>query len=407
MATTYPKPTNEAFPVELFTWRDLITHLADWASIAPSGLSERRLRTATLEAVRVLCSRHEWKFLTEQYVLPLQALIDVEGYYDHTGGASERLFTITDATALPSEPGMWNVVIDNVTYEIAGSSSSTTFNLTLRSNPNADVGTALAPETVKLVRNTYPAPGDFVKASDPQATNRNRSLIYCSPMEYIEMMGQRAQYGEPRYWTVMPHERLYAQRAIRVFPYPSVLKLTSIFYRKLPRPLRVSGLASGESGTFTVDVGVDANRATVSGITVSSKLLGCVFRYRTDTNTPENGDGRYPYEDQFIVTSVDVGSSYLYLDRDLSASVTAKACVVSDPIDMPQYMLPALFGECRYQYAKLAQKGAEIIGPLRGDLQETLLLACESDAGYVTGTGVSYPQFFQDDDGATTSQESV
>lgn len=407
MAITYPKPTNESFPVELFTWRDLITNLADWASIAPSGLAERRLRTATLEAMRVLCTRHEWKFLTEQFVLPLKALIDVQGYYDHTGGASERLFTITDATALPSDPSMWNVVIDNVTYEISGSASGTTFNLTLRSNPNEDVGTALAPETVTLIRNTYPAPGDFVKASDPQSTNRNRSLIYCSPQEYIEMMGQRAQYGEPRYWTVMPHERLYAQRAIRVFPYPSVDKLVSIFYRKLPRPLRVSGLASGESGTFSVNVGTDANRATVSGITVSSKLLGCVFRYRTDANVPENVDGRYPYDEQFIVIAVDAVNSYLYLDRDLSASVTAKACVVSDPVDVPQYMLPVLFGECRYQYAKQAQKGTEIIGPLRADLQETLYTACESDAGYVAGTGVSYPQFFQDDDGATTHQESV
>ena len=102
MVTTYLKPTSEAFPVELFTWRDLITNLADWASIAPSGLAERRLRTATLEAMRVLCGRHEWKFLTEQYILPLKAKIDMDGYYDHTGGASERLFTITDATALPA-----------------------------------------------------------------------------------------------------------------------------------------------------------------------------------------------------------------------------------------------------------------------------------------------------------------
>ena len=302
---------------------------------------------------------------------------------------------------------MWNVVMDSVTYEISGSSSSTTFNLTLRSNPNADVGTALAPETVYLVRNTYPAPGDFVKAFDPQSTNRNRSLIYCSPSEYVEMVGQRAQYGEPRYWTVMPHERLYAQRAIKIFPYPSVDKLVSIMYRKTPRPLRVSGLASGESGTFSLVVATDANRALVSGITVSSKLVGCVFRYRTDTNTPENGDGRYPYQDQFTIIDVNVGSSYVYLDRDMTADVTAKACVISDPVDVPQYMLPSLFGECRLQYAKLSQKGSEITGPLRGDLQETVYLACESDAGYVAGSSASYPSSFQDDDGATTSQESV
>ncbi len=308
---------------------------------------------------------------------------------------------------MPTDIALWNVVINQVTYEISGSASGTTFNLTERSNPNADVGSAMVPETVTLVKNTYPAPGDFAKAFDPQSTNRNRSLIYCSPNEYVEMVGQRAQYGEPRYWTIMPHERMYAQRAVRVFPYPSVDKLISIMYRKTPRPLRISGLAPGEYGTFTLVVATDANRATVTGITVSDRLIGTIFRYRTDTNTPENTDGRYPYVEQYVVTAVNAGSSYLYLDRDMTADVTAKACVVSDPVDFPFYALNALKDECKYQYAKLSQKGAEVVGVLRGALQEELIAACENDAGYIPGTGVSYPQFFQDDDGATVNQESV
>jgi hypothetical protein len=407
MPTTYLKPAAENFPVELFTWRDLIVEVNDWANTAASAGVDRRVRAATLNGMRDLCSRRDWKFLVEQRSIKLPASIELEGYYDHTGGSSERLFTITDATALPSEPGMWNVVIDQVTYEISGSSSGTTFNLTERSNPNGDVGTVLAPETVTLVRNTYACPGDFIKAYDPQSLNANRTLAYLSPSDYVEMISSRAIYGEPRYWTVMPHERLYGQRAIRVFPFPSVDRLISIMYRKMPRPLRVSGMSPGEYGTFTLDTGTDANRAAVTGITVSSKLIGCVFRMRSDTNTPENSDGRYPYEDQAVVVDVHVGSGYLYLDRDLTTNYTAKACVVSDPVDVPVYMLGALKQDCMYQYAKLAQKSWETIGPLRGLLTEEMIAAAENDTGYVPGSGAQYPWHFQDDNGAPTNVESV
>lgn len=398
--------TADSYQPEIYTWRDLLVDLADYAGNRTGGQAERRLRTATLDAYRDLCNYREWNFLIREYQFQYGASVSLTASFDFTGGSSELLVTVTDGT-LPSWTEYAYAIIDSVPYQVDRQLSSSTFTLTSRTNPGQDVASG----TVKLVRSAYTAPADFLKHYNPQPERRFATLTYVTPDEYNAMVRGSVQYGEPRYWTCMPSPKLYASRIIRVYPYPSELKTLSILYHATGRPLRITGFTTNDYGTYTVDIGVDANRLTLtlsSAAAITTKIRGAVIRLRSDTTTPENNDGDAPYHEQATIIDVTVGSNYAFLDRDLPTSYTSKAFVISDPVDIPQYAINALKAGSKWYYAMAASKEQKDVQMALGTYRDELTRAMESDAAYIPGSkrAVVLDGFQDDDQGSFTAYDS-
>ena len=399
MDIAYQRSPSESFAPELLTWRDILQRLMDSGGVRASGTDDRKLRSATLDAYRDLCNRRDWKFLMGEWVLSIPPLVTAEGYYDHTGGSSERLVTITDGTSLPSNINQYTAIIDSACYEIDESISSSSFTLTLKNNPGEDKETLADPGTIKIVRGTFAAPADFVKAYDPQPERGYATLEYVSYDEYKAMQTAQAVTGQARFWTLAAHPKYYGSRAIMIYPFQSSRRAVRIPYRRTARNLNVSGFASTHAGTFTLDINTDANRATLVGTTVTESLVGSVIRVRSDTNTPENRDGATPFEQQFTIIDVNTVSNYVYLDRDSAVSYTAKAYVISDPVDLPQYAINAFIAGAKYYYAINSEKEQRDISLKKALYDNEILLCMEQDPGYIPSPqySMSMPDF-QDDE---------
>lgn len=394
MDLTLQKNVSESFQPTVYTWRDFIVDLADQVGLGNSGLDDRRLRTATLDAYRDLCNKRDWNFLIKTWKFRLTAKANLTASYDHTGGSSERLVTVTSGT-VPTSLRDYLVLIDDVPYEPDEYLTSTTFTLSLRNNPAADVASG----TMTLVRVYYPCPADFKTAYHPEADNNLGGLSFIHPSElHAFLMRGTPQYGEPRGVAVVPHPKLIGQRALAVIPFTSTARVCSLMYHGRGRDLKITGMASTHVGTFTLDTGVDANRATLTGTTVSAALIGSIFRLRADTNTPENVDGEYPYDQQAVIIGVNVGSNYVLLDRDMAASYTAKAYVISDPVDVPQEAITALKAGARYYHAMAANKDRKDVQLVMGMYRDELTQLCEIDKGIIPGIGGGDADYFQDDD---------
>lgn len=391
------KPATESFLPQVYTWRDLLIDLGDQVGVRASGLDDRRLRGATIDAMRDLCNKRDWNFLLNIAKFRTTARTECAGYYDHTGGSAERLVTLTTGS-VPSNIRDYLVVIDNIPYEPDESLSSSTLTLSNRNNPGADIDSVGTPGDIVFVRVYYQCPSNFIKGVEPEGGNGVGVIGWASPEEFHAFLMRRSpQYGDPRGVAAVPHPRMIGQRALAVFPYASTARVISMMYRATARPMRISGLASGHVGTFTLNTGTDANRATLTGITVTESLVGAIFRVRSDSNTPENIDGQYPFDDQFSIIDVDTGNSCVYLDRDSTVSYTAKKCVVSDPVDIPQYALTALKAGCRYYHAMASSKDRKDVMMLYETYKAELIQLCETDNGVIAGTFGAGGINFQDD----------
>ena len=131
-------------PIEVHTYADAIASLSKWVtynSDRPS-MAQDALRHCIQGAYREIIQAHDWSFLHVLGRIHLHALYDTgTAAYDHTGGASERLVTLTSGTvptwANSSEDAV--IKIDEAICEIEDYKSTTTFTLDATLNPGQDV----------------------------------------------------------------------------------------------------------------------------------------------------------------------------------------------------------------------------------------------------------------------------
>jgi hypothetical protein len=372
----FKRTPSESFGPELWTWRDLIVALTDRAGARASAVSNRLIRTATLNAYRDMGNHNPpWKFLNSLYDISLDAAVQLTGTYDHTGGTSEREFVVSDGT-IPSWAEYGTLLLDNVPYEVDKKVDSTHLTLTLRTNPGQDV----ASSTATLYRTTYPAPADFVKATDPQGEDGESPICYLPSDEFVSMERQYRTSGTATWWTITGHPKLYGTQAIRILPYPTIKTTLQIPYRRQLRRLTISGHESTDSqGTVTGSSG--ATTLTVNSGAPSDRWVGAIIRLRTDTEIPGNVDDQYPYHFQAAI--VGRSSNTLTLDRQLPQAYTTVGYVVSDPLDMPQYALNALQDWAYYWLCKVAPKDPRDLAGAMQLYHAAVTRAMEIDAGYI------------------------
>lgn len=321
---------------QLFTFADAIDRLVDYAGGNVQESLVRDAKRSVMQAMLELANEHKWNYykrLGRISVVGPQSDGTVD--YDHTGGAYERLLTLTDST-WPTWVRNGVIRIGVVDYEVAERIDDTRITLSITSNPGADLD---AGTTYVLYRDTYPIPADAI-AIDSVMTEDYIHMENCHPRDWMQMRRTVQSTGAPRIFCIAGDPNLYGAMAIRIYPYADHAQTLDFIYQGRMRQVRVQDYATG-----TVTVSAGSTTVTGTSTAFPADCAGSIIRFSADAqNVPEAPEGTYPYAYERVILSRDSGTQ-LTIDASLddAASVGPVRFRISDPIDIEPGVMQTCF----------------------------------------------------------------
>lgn len=318
---------------ELWSFRDAIEHVLDGTvSGDKSARNLRSARRAVFEAYRDLPNKREWRYYHRRYQFASSAeQTSSTLVFDYTGGTYERMATIAAGT-WPSDAIFYELIIDNVRYEVEDRKTSTIITLTERANPGADVA---AGTSYTLARNSYPLPDDFGSLDTLAEVGSNGfALEHVYLDEFLRRRSHSSEVEQSTYYTTVPTPKYAGGLAILLGPSPTSAEYYELAYRARPRQPRVELYNIGSVTTT-------ASSAVVTGTSTAfaAAHVGCVLRISADDNPPATLIGSLldtnvsTYCDQGIIKSVD-SATQVTLQQAVSTAVTTKPYTISDHLDV-------------------------------------------------------------------------
>jgi hypothetical protein len=323
--------------VNLTTYKDVVRHLIDFMGANVDEQAVRDCRRAVQSAYREFANAARWSYYYQNGQITTSASqTDGTIAYDHTGGAAERLVTLTDET-WPSWAAYGHIVIDNVPYRIATRESSTTLTLSPRSNPGADVA---AGTSYTLYRNTYPMPLDFISA-DRFASTSGQSPTYCHPSTITQQVRLAISPATPWNYSFIGDDNYVGSMAVVFWPPPDAAITYDFMYQRRPRALVYENESTG-----TVTVTADSAVVTGSGTAFKSAHEGSVLRISPNSTDEANGlVYATPFSAERLVTTY-TSATQLTADSTFSESLSGVKYSISDPIDIEDGLMLEAFLRC-------------------------------------------------------------
>jgi hypothetical protein len=362
----------------LWTYQDAVEHVLDAVAGADTTPRHRRLaRRAVQLAYDKLVNQRNWScYYSRLQLITSPQQTDGTLAYDHTGGASERLVTLSGAAALTVDVEHFELMVNRTRYEVEKYLSPTTFTLSERSNPGADLP---AGTSYVLHRHTYPLPDDFVAMGqliDVQVATPH--MREATAGEVLEESRRIASTNLPWLYAIVPHPRLAGGLAVMLGPTPTTARTYDAVYRRRARPLAVERYDEG-----TVSVSAGSSTVTGVGTSFAAAHAGAILRVSGKANLlPTSVIGSLDDTDnpalvQGVIREVSSVTS-LTLEQPAEASATAMPFTISDRLDLEAgAMLRAVLRMAEAEYARSA--GLESLADRQRTADLALLAAAEDD----------------------------
>lgn len=354
----------------LTTYHDILDFLLRVHSGTRDERAKLLAKSAILSAYQELPLLKRWKYYYRRGRIKTDAPYE-EGTvsYDHSGGSSERLLTLTDGT-WPTNAARGKVLIDNVEYSVASRIDDNNVTLSVNSNPGEDVASGTS---YKWWRDVYTLPLDFRGADALVDHDDLWGAAHIAPGSVLNNRGNNQTSNQPRSMSFIADPDFSGAMAVLFNPPPSKVYHFDFMYTRSPLPLRVMEYSEGT-------VSVSSTTVTGSGTTWNDDMVGTVIRFpRTGTTDkiPTGLDGAYPYAEQRVVTAVSSTTS-LTIDATLAGSFSGVKYRISDFIDVDYAVMMEAFRKmCEYRFAEnLSRKDAA--GRFRS-WQQSIQFAREAD----------------------------
>lgn len=333
---------------DIYTYNDAVDALIDSFGGSRDARTLRMAKSAVLASLRRLVGEVSWSYYVRRRKI-VTAASQTTGTiaYDHTGGAAERLVTLTGAT-FPTNAYLYKIIIDSITYPIATYESSTTITLPADENPGADV-TAGASYT--LFRSQYPLPVNCRRIWPLVDLLRGFFPAQLQPNELLYNQAANWNPQEPLRYCIRNDGEYVGGKSIEFGPPPNVARTYDFLYLASARQLRTE---KHSTGTITTD-----GTTTVAGDggnAWTDAMVGCALRTSVDGTTEPTGlagnlTADNPYLDQRIILKVNSATS-LVVDSAIDALSSVKY-TISDPIDIDtDPMLTCFQRLCEWQFAQ-------------------------------------------------------
>lgn len=363
------------------TFQDAVEHLLDRFNLPRAGRNLRLARGAVVTAYRDLPTRHRWSYyLREQQFATVPVYSTGTVAYDHTGGAHERLLTLSGGT-WPSYAAAGRLIINQEVYVVDERKSDTTLTLTESSNPGEDV----ASTTYQWYQDDYPLEVSFRRASPMVELATSSGLQHLQPDQILDYLQGNYAPSDPLFYCFHGNGKEYGRMYVRFAPPPNTAKTYRFMAEISPRPLVTEKYSDGL---------VSTSGTTVTGTDTlfTSNHVGAILRFSADgeeeptglMGSPGDGlrgDGVYnPFTAQRRIMAV-TSSTVLRIDSALPSELTSVKFTISDPVDMDDASMATLM--TRMSEAEFASRcndvSAEETRTLQALATTQLLLAMGAD----------------------------
>lgn len=394
----------------LFTYQDAVEQLLDFYEMKDAGRHQRFARRAIQTAYRDLVNRTRWNYLDRRMTINTVANSTTGTIaYDHTGGASERLLTLSGST-FPADANRYRIIINSVHYDIDTYESTTTVTLPVTNNPGADVA---AGTTHNLYKNTYPLPADFRKIGRIYDVNNDLEI---SLVGHDVLHNQSVFYydtpGTP--WTcTIRHTRSdeFGEMELLFGPPPDSARAYDLLYEAKPRDLKIQKHSTG-----TCTVAGDATTVSFSSATLPTDLArGAVIRFADDSsNEPTSVAGGLDnnaerFHSEMVILSRDSTSQVTLTEAFDSTGLTTVKYTISDPIDLEySAMQTALMRLAEYEFVRMTSpREPNEQARMHNEAMQAIRFAMEADQRwtYAQPSSLAYDRFSRTS--ITTDAEDV
>ena len=323
--------------MSLYTYQDIQEHLRSYVAGGATTAMQDDIRRAVHTALRDVAIAHPWRYYRVRGAINLDAEYKTGTVaFDLTGGAYERLLTLTGGT-WPTWAPYGHIRISDRSYTVEDRKSGTELTLPANDVPAADIASGTS---YVLYRSHYPLPTDFRTLEGCWLGTNNWDLMEIPLRGIVQMETEAADAGTPRYFAIAGSQDFYGSMAIHIFPHPDATESLQLVYNRAQRPLRYSGYATGEyAGTVSGTISTVA--ITGSGTSFVSGMVGSVIRFGDTANYPTGLDGLFPYLEQRVIQKFTSGTA-IDVDANLSASYSAVFYRVTDVLDLPDELYSAL-----------------------------------------------------------------
>lgn len=319
-----------------YTAHDVLDRLLDYVGGADSTRASKQIKRCILDAYRDLPMVKNWTYYWTRYRIILSAPYSTGTVaIDVTGGAYERMVTLTDGT-WPTDAAKGIVLIGDVEYIVDERKSSTVITLTADSCPTSDIASGTS---YQWYRDTYTLPRDYRASDTVVCLNESFDLAHETPGNLLQNRRLRNTPTMPRAYSIIADENVKGAMALVLDPPSDAARNLDIMYQRIPYPIQTWE----NTGTATI---VDES-TTVTGVSSSwnSNLNGSVIRMTTSTTELPTGlEGANPYTEERIIQSAVSGT--ITVDEAFHSGYTARKFRISDLIDVENGAMMSAFLRC-------------------------------------------------------------
>ena len=321
----------------LYTFQDMVEQLLDQYDVTVGDRNRRMARQAVLRAYRDLPNRARWTYFDRRNTLLTEASQSTgTTVYDHTGGANERMLTLTGAT-WPTNASAGRVIISSVHYGIDRYISSTIVTLEENSNPGADVASG----TYTWYRSAYQLPDTFRKMNRLyDVENEHEIAIVSVDVHHSASVHFYDTPDTPWEATIRNQGDSISSQSLEFGPPPSTARYYDYTYEAAPRRLENEKYSTG---TVTVNGSPTATKTvTGSGTVFPTNCVGSVIRISSTATLPTSAIGS-PVPDGSGTDNVfaeqrtivaRTSDTEVTVDTDITSDHSSVGYTISDPIEI-------------------------------------------------------------------------
>lgn len=357
--------------IQMVTLKDLIDYALDYLGGAASQEATRDVRRAVRGAFREFCGAHRFNyFMAKGRIVTSASYATGTVAYTHTGGAFERLVTLTSGV-WPTWADKGRLNFNSAVYDVGTRESDTQITLLATTNPGANVA---AGTSYTLFRDSYALPNDFLAGDQFINMSSAIPLTYVTPGDWLNYQRHTPpSVAAPRNYSIWGSPDQYSILNAVFYPPPDSAYNIDFVYQRRPRPLVVEEYKDGT-------VSITANTSTITGTSTAFKSghVGSIIRIGSATDYPTGADGASPAQEERIITARASGTS-LTVDEAITTAYSAVKYVISDPVDLEyETMLTALLRciEKQSTLTRIMENDKEA----RAAYRDALILAREMDS---------------------------
>lgn len=325
----------------MHVYQDIIQRLTRYIGGNKKDASSAEIRDAIQDALRDVVDGYHWQSLQATYMLALSAPVTLTLSYDHTGGSSERIWTVTSGT-LPSWSNYGTLRVGNNDWPIQRQLDSTTLQSPVEVNPGADIAST---SNVQFYRDSYTLRPEVLRvgAVYPETAVIAQNEVYSQLQGLRRIQGSS---GSVYRTTVIRDRHLPHRLALQAYPWPDTAEYMEFPIYRRPRELKYTGFAKRDrTGTVTISSG--STTVTGTGTLFESGMEGAILRVSSNSvDYPTDSSGPNPAALEAVIDQQSSTTALTLLSNDTSTTFTDVKYTISDPVDIPNLMMNAFLRCC-------------------------------------------------------------